>query len=137
MRNTVRSHMRPSKSAFRDDQRKNVAIHRLFKKAGDSGIHIAILHLADVLTTYEDTLSDERWNEALIATENIFDAFFNQYDEVISPPQLLSGNEIIKIGQLKPGKQIGKLVEALTEAQVGGSIHTRDEAITYLRNKIE
>jgi len=136
MWNTVRFHMRPSKHAFTDSARQKVAVHRLFKKANSGGMHVAILHLADVLTTYEDALSDSRWEEALLAVENMFDAYFNHYETVISPTALLNGNEIIDQMHLQPGKQIGELVDALTEAQVAGEIENREDAFHYLQKLV-
>lgn len=134
--NTIKYHMKPSKPSFTDHLRKDIAIHRFFKKAGKAGILIAILHLADVLTTYEDALTDERWDQAVSAVENIFKACFIRYEMIIAPAPLLNGDEILDLMHLKPGKKIGKLIIALTEAQVVGEIHNRGEAVNFLQKMI-
>jgi len=130
---TVRTHMKVSRPEIIEPTNKNLAIHRFFKQAGDGGILTAILHLADVLTTYEDAITDDRWNDAVHAVDNLFDAYFFHHDEIITPPALLDGNAIMAQLQIPRGEQVGLLISALQEAQVSGEVTTAHQAISYLR----
>ncbi|MDD5040452.1 MAG: HD domain-containing protein [Patescibacteria group bacterium] len=50
----------------------------------------------------------------------------------ILPPDLLNGNEIMKLRKLGPGPQIGKLKSLLREQQLRGTVTTKQEATDYL-----
>ena len=127
----VRFHMKPSQSEFTNNK-KDIHIHRFYKKTGLAGILVGFIHLSDVLATYENTLTDERWNRAISSVDNIFDAYFIHPGKIITPPKLIDGNDILKEFDLQPGKTIGDLLERVVEAQVNGEINTKGEAIDYL-----
>ena len=128
----VRFHMKPSQSEFTNNNKKDIHIHRFYKKTGLAGILVGFIHLSDVLAAYEDTLTDERWNRAISSVNNIFDAYFIHYDKIITPPKLINGNDILKEFNLQPGEKIGGLLEQVTEAQVKGEVNTKGEAIGFL-----
>jgi len=128
----VRFHMKPSQKEFADKLKKNIHIHRFLQKAGSAGIMVGFLHLADVLAAYEDTLSDERWSRAICSVNNIFNAYFIHYDKMVVPTKLINGNDILNKFNLKPGKEIGALLEQVAEAQVRGEINTKEDAETFI-----
>lgn len=49
---------------------------------------------------------------------------------------LMSGLDIIKAFDLKPGPKIGKLLEALEEAQLSGKVKTKSQARAFLKTKL-
>jgi tRNA nucleotidyltransferase (CCA-adding enzyme) len=49
----------------------------------------------------------------------------------------VSGAEIVKTFQLKPSPVIGRLLEAIQEAQAMGDITSRQEALDYARRWLE
>ncbi len=127
----VRFHMKLSQNEFTNNK-KEIHIHRFFKKTGSAGILVGFLHLADVLATYEDTLTEERWNRATSSVNNIFDAYFIYHDKIINPTKLINGNDILKDFDLQPGKKIGDLLDRVAEAQVSGEVNTKGEALNLL-----
>ena len=52
--------------------------------------------------------------------------------EEIKPPRLISGKDLIKLG-LTPGPLFGKILSAVEEAQLEGTIRTEKEALDYAR----
>jgi poly(A) polymerase len=56
----------------------------------------------------------------------------NTAPEVINPPPLLTGGDLITLG-LKPGPEFKRLLDAIRDAQLDGRITTRDEAIALAR----
>lgn len=50
------------------------------------------------------------------------------------PPEILDGFAIMKELRLPPGPRIGKLKDALREEQLKGTITTKKQAITFLKN---
>jgi len=128
----VRFHMKPSQREFINNNKKDIHIHRFYKKTGLAGILVGFIHLSDVLATYEDTLTDERWDRAISSVNNILNAYFIHYDKIITPPKLINGKDILKEFSLQPGEKIGGLLERISEAQVKGQVNTKGEAIGYI-----
>jgi hypothetical protein len=52
--------------------------------------------------------------------------------EVVDPPRLLDGHELMAIVRLPPGPRVGELLEEVREAQAGGRVRTREEAIALV-----
>lgn len=51
------------------------------------------------------------------------------------PKPLLSGNDIMKLTGLKPGKAVGELAEALREKQLGHEINTKKQAVEWIKQQ--
>jgi len=56
-----------------------------------------------------------------------------EQERVTIPPKLVSGHDLINTFGLSPGPKIGKLLEAVREAQASGEITNREEALSYIR----
>ena len=56
--------------------------------------------------------------------------------EPLIPPPLVRGDDLISMG-LKPGPQIGELLEAVQTAQLEGEVHTRAEALQLLHELLK
>ena len=52
--------------------------------------------------------------------------------EQIDPPSLISGRDLMAMGIL-PGKNMGRILEAVKIAQLEETIQTRDEALRFAR----
>jgi len=133
--NTILMHMKVSSPKMIKAETKRLFVHRFFKRAGEAGILTAVLHLADVLTTYEAAITDVRWDQALTVVENILNAYFFHYDEIIKPPLLLNGRDVMLQLEIDPGKKVGYLLNKLEEAQVLGLVTDRQSALKYLLSR--
>jgi hypothetical protein len=65
------------------------------------------------------------------------EAWWEQPEEIISPPVLLNGNELMQQFDLKPGPQVGRLLEMVREAQAAGELNDRSQAFAFLRAKLD
>lgn len=54
--------------------------------------------------------------------------------EEIRPEPLVRGGDLIELG-FKPGPQFKDILRQVEDAQLGGELHSRDEAIEWIRNK--
>jgi poly(A) polymerase len=52
--------------------------------------------------------------------------------EEIDPPPLITGRDLLAMG-LRPGKEVGKILEAIRVAQLEGTVQTRAEALAMAR----
>jgi len=112
-------------------------IYRFYKRAGYAGVLVSIIHLADILATYEDSLSDERWKKAISSSQILLEAWFRQYQQIINPPALVNGNDLINEFCLKPGLFLGEVLEKIREAQASGEITDRKMAFESVLEMIE
>ena len=109
------------------------AVYRFFRDAGPAGVDICLLTLADLRATYEQTLPQETWAACLDVVRTMLAAWFEKREEQIAPPSLVDGNDLMRELSLQPGPLVGKLLEALREAQAVGTVTTHVEALSYAR----
>jgi poly(A) polymerase len=118
------------------DEKPNRRIYRYFKETGNLGVMIGLFHLADVISTYEETLSQNRWKSAMKSVDRILDGWFNHFDDVVSPIKLLNGNDLIEKFGLKPGRELGEMLEKIREEQAVGAIFEKRAAIKFAEKMI-
>ncbi len=54
--------------------------------------------------------------------------------EEVRPPRLINGRDLLEMG-LKPGPRFGEILAAVEEAQLEGSVRTREEALRLARKR--
>ncbi|HEY59287.1 MAG TPA: HD domain-containing protein [Anaerolineae bacterium] len=113
------------------------AVFRFYRAAGASGIWVCLLSLADVLATYGETLTQERWGKALDRCDLLLDAWFNKQREWISPDLIYNGNDLQSKFGLLPGATLGAILEKLREAQATGIVGNQKEADRLIMSAIK
>lgn len=68
--------------------------------------------------------------------KNLFHAWWDASEMIVSPTPLIDGFEMQDMFGIKPGKKIGKLLRLLVEEQASGTVNTTQEAIDFLRRHI-
>ena len=111
------------------------AIYRYFRDTGDAGIDTIFLNLADHLAARGPQLDVEEWREHAQQMAYVLEERFRE-EGVVLPPRLIDGHDLIDIMGLSPGPKIGGLLEAVREAQAAGEVATREEALSYVRERI-
>jgi tRNA nucleotidyltransferase/poly(A) polymerase len=113
------------------------AIYRFFRDAGEAGVDLVLLGLADLRGTRGHNLTTETWSTALDVARILLENFWEKPDETIAPPRLVDGNDLINEYHLVEGPVIGELLEAVREAQATGYVSTRAEALAFGRQWLE
>lgn len=113
------------------------AIYRFFRDAGEAGVDLVLLGLADLRGTRGPALTQETWIAALDIARILLENYWERPQETVAPPRLLDGNELMKALNLEPGRTIGQLLEAIREGQATGKITTREEAMDFARHWLE
>jgi putative nucleotidyltransferase with HDIG domain len=128
----VRYHMRPM-MLTREPKVTRRAIYRFFRDTdGEAGVDVCLLALADHLGTAGVALDAEEWGRYVGVAATLLEAYFRKRSQVVEPPALLTGKDIISALGIPQGPQIGRLLEALWEAQASGEVSTRDEALSFV-----
>jgi putative nucleotidyltransferase with HDIG domain len=137
----VRNHMRFHFFTHRleDDRQEpsRKAIYRFFREAGEAGVDLILLGLADLRGTYGPTLAQENWSAALDVARILLENYWEKREETIAPARLLDGNDLMKELNIQPGRVIGQLLEAIREGQATGKIETREQAIDFAREQLK
>ena len=113
------------------------SIHRYHKKHKNLGICIALISLSEIMAYYGTDLPHSIWEHSLHSLHIIIDAYFNKYHQIVDPPQLLNGNDLISEFQDIPGTTIGKILNLITEEQVSGQINNKSDAMKYAKQIYE
>ncbi|NMF85637.1 CCA tRNA nucleotidyltransferase [Nodosilinea sp. P-1105] len=95
--------------------------YQLFKLSGTAFVGVALLALAHGLP------------EAMII--DLVTRHLDPEDPVAHPQALISGRDLVQGMALKPGPQIGDLLEAVQLAQAEGLITSRDQALAWVKQQ--
>jgi len=112
-------------------------IYRYFRDLGSMGVDVCLIALADVLATYEYTLPQDIWLNQIKVVRSLLEAWYERREKLISPPPLVSGNDLMEEFQLVPGPLIGYLLDKIREAQIMGRIHTRNDALNFAQELLK
>jgi len=131
----VAHHMRPAQLATAR-QVSSRAIARFLRSVGEAAIDVLLLSLCDHLSTQGPRVRPAEWNRHVTATGEMLAAYFHRSDRVAQLPRLLTGHDLMTTFGLEPGKQVGTLLDALREAQLAGTITTRQEALAWVAERL-
>lgn len=107
------------------------SIYRYFRDAGEAGIDLVLLGLADLRGMSGNELTQEAWTAALDTARILLENYWEKREETIAPPRLLDGNDLMHELNLQPGRVIGQLLESIREGQATGKIASREDAIQF------
>lgn len=124
-------HMRPGFLAH-DFPPSRRAIYRFFREAETTGPDCVLLSLADHMATRAAEQAGAHWERRLATSRILLDAYFCQRVDLVAPPPLVNGHELMARLGLAPGPRVGELLEGLREAQAAGEVFTVDDAWTWL-----
>jgi hypothetical protein len=128
---TIRAQPHAARLAQQDhiDRR---AIYRYYREAGEHGIDATALALAVAWATWRAHTPLEARQRYAERLGRLWHAFYCEYDQVVNPPPLLSGRDLLQLG-MASGPQMGELIAHLREEQAAGEIVTRGEALDTAR----
>ncbi len=128
----VRHHLHPSQMS-QDELPTPRAVYRYFRDVGEAAMATLFLNLADHLATRGPLLDKNQWEQHCRMTTCMLEWYFQKEKQVL-PAKLIDGHDLINIFSLKPGPEIGKLLEAVREAQAAGEVTTQNEALEYIKH---
>lgn len=111
-------------------------VYRFFRDTNEVGLDLLLLFLADSLAAQGMRPDPAQWEEDLEFVAVFLRNYYERYPEVISPPKLISGDELMEAFGLEEGPRLGELLEAVREAQAAGEIRTRQEALDYVEREL-
>ncbi|MBI1991894.1 MAG: CCA tRNA nucleotidyltransferase [Candidatus Omnitrophica bacterium] len=136
VRQLVLHHLRPG-FLSREPQLTRRAVYRFFKDLGDDGPGCLLTWWADRMAARGAKSRLDQIAQQRERLEELLNAYFFTAEEVVKPPRLLDGRQLMRQFKLSPGPLVGTLLAAIEEAQAEGRIRTRDEALALARAQLE
>jgi poly(A) polymerase len=121
----VRHHLRPKQMAEPGAMPSRRALFRYYREVGEAAIATLYLNMADYLAARGPLLERDEWREHCDLMAYILSATF----ETPAAPRLINGSHVMDEFGIGPGPLVGKLLDAVTEAQAAGEVETRDDAM--------
>jgi tRNA nucleotidyltransferase/poly(A) polymerase len=134
IKNHMRIHFHTSRKEGEGKDPSRRAIYRFFKENGEAGLDLILLALADLRGTHGNELKQDTWSAALDVCRIFLENYWEHPEQVVSPPKLLDGNDLMCELGLSPGPRVGEVLEAIREGQATGKVSTREAAIAFGRN---
>ncbi|MBN1991646.1 MAG: CCA tRNA nucleotidyltransferase [Anaerolineae bacterium] len=133
----VAHHMRPLWLAQEGQAIRRRTVYRFFRDTaggGDQAGPAVVLHaLADHQATYPPGQGQAEAQTLLLVANELITAYFEQYEQVVDPPPLLNGRDLINEFGLTEGRLIGLLLNQLREAQATGQVQSKTEALAFIK----
>jgi len=131
----VLHHLRPG-FLSREPQLTRRAIYRFFKDLGEDGPACLLTWWADRMATRGPKSRLDQVDQQRARLEEMLNAYFFKAEEVVKPPRLVDGRQLMQTFQLKSCPLIGELLALIEEAQAEGKIKTADEALALARSHL-
>lgn len=113
------------------------SIYRFFRAAGPAGIDLVLLGLADLRAKQGPLLSQKTWKAALDVARVLVQHYWERPSVAVAPPRLVDGTDLMQALAISPGPIVGRLLEMIREAQAGGEITSRPEALEFARARLK
>lgn len=128
----ITEHLRPGMLAAPGEQPTRRALYKFARDLGDELPDLLLLHLADHAAVRGPLLTLREWERHVAHFTWLLGILYGE-EHVARPPKLIDGNDVQRELGLPPGPLIGRLLEAVREAQADGEIGDRDAALGLAR----
>lgn len=113
-------------------------LYRAFREAREAGLEALFLALADEWSAREgppEAGEEASWKDRLRRLGEILSRYWAR-DPVIFPPQLVSGEDLMRELGLAAGPRLGQLLAQIEEATAEGRLRNRREALAWAARQL-
>ena len=125
----IEHHLRPGQMSQGTEMATPRAVYRYFRSAGEVAIDTLYLNLADYLAARGPLLERAEWTAYAAQVRHTLDSGLHQEEEASPALRLVDGRDLMASLNLTPGPLVGRLLEAIQEAQSTGEVTTKEEAL--------
>lgn len=119
---------------FSRAQTDRLGIYRFWKATGKTGIDVVLLGLASALRD-RVLFRQDQWLALIEKARVLYEGWFHQQADIVDPPSLVRGIDLIKALNLPAGRWVGETLEAIREGQVAGTIQTVEDALSLAHER--
>ena len=128
----IKNHIYPSQVMSAPEINDKIMM-RYVRKSGDNSIDNILLAQADRLSARGEAVSDEMVQNNISNLDRLLNFYLSVRDKLEPLPKLLSGNDVMEILNIKPSPELGRILDALHEAQINGDVTTKEQAVSYIK----
>ncbi|MBR1425494.1 CCA tRNA nucleotidyltransferase [bacterium] len=107
---------------------------RYIRKMEDNSIDAIMIAKADRLSALGPEITDEIVEKNLSLLDDLTNFYIKTLETLKPLPKLLDGNDVMKILNISPSPQLGRIMNALHEAQINSEVLTKEDAINFVQN---
>ena len=128
----VGEHLRPVQLAQVGEAPTRRALYRFYRDLGDAMPAVLFLALADAAAARGPAMTREGWSRQVAYMNGLLVRSMEE-EGIVHPPRLVSGQDIMLVLGIPEGPTVGRLLEALEEAQAAGEVHDKEQALAFIR----
>lgn len=129
----IKNHIYPA-SLVTSPDKNDKAYLRFYRKMEDEVIDLIAIAHADRLSAQGPAITKEMTDKNINGLKELLKYYLESKKTLKPLPKLLDGKEIMDILNIQASPQLGKIIEALKEAQISSVVNTKDEAIEFVKN---
>ncbi len=125
----VRHHLRPTQMSQGVDLPSQRATYRYFRDLGEAAVDTLYLNMADYLSAKGPSIEVDDWQGHCNLISHILHRGIDQEGAPKKTPSLVDGHLLMETFSLPASALVGRLLEAIQEANGAGEISTKEEAL--------
>lgn len=129
----IKNHMYPSAVVSAPELNDKVMM-RFIRHSEDKVIDNILIAKADRLSARGEAITDEMVEENISSLDKLLNYYLEVKDSLAPLPKLIDGNDVMKILNIKPSKRLGEIMNELKEAQISGTVVTKEDAVMFVKN---
>ncbi len=130
----VAEHLRPVQLAQKGAAPTRKALYRFYRDLPHTIPAVLLLSLADGAASAGPRLTPDGWARQVRYMNSLL-VRSQEEEGIVSPPRLLTGRDIMRDLGEPEGPHIGRLLEALREAQAAGEVTDTEGALAFVRER--
>lgn len=109
------------------------AAHRFWHTLGEAGVDVCLLALAAHIGPPDRAVGQDAWLERVEQARRLLEVYYERYEEVVMPPPVIDGRQLIEALQLTPGPVVRELLDYIRQEQAAGVVHNTEDALRVAR----
>ena len=132
----IREHLRPGQLAAPGETPTLRALYRFFRELGDEVPDLLALNLADGAAAAGPRQTAAQW-QAHVAYTGWILRQRTERESLVKPKRLVTGHDLMAELGMDPGPELGRVLDALAEAEAAGELVTREDALEHARTIVK
>ncbi|MBR6301555.1 HD domain-containing protein [bacterium] len=129
----IKNHMYPSSVVCAPEMNEKVMM-RFIRHSEDNVIDNILIAKADRFSARGEAVTDEMVEDNITSLDKLLNYYHEVKDSLAPLPKLLDGNEVMKMLNITPSKRLGEIMNELKEAQISGTVLTKEDAVSFVKN---
>ncbi len=129
----IKYHIYPSGLVSSNDGAEK-AFLKFYRKMDGYVIDVIILAMADRLSARGVLVTEDMVKTNISNLKKLMENYIKEKENIKPVEKLLDGRDIMEILNIKQGPELGRIINALKEAQISSEVATKQEAVDYIIN---